>query len=86
VVLTVAHLTHEPEDREHVKAMCQGCHLHYDKEHHAETAYRTRKERANTEDMFGVPPNAKVQADGAGIIATVAPGTVGYATHPAGEP
>ena len=60
VVLTVAHLTHEPEDREHVKAMCQGCHLHYDKAHHAETAYRTRKERANTEDMFGVPPNAKV--------------------------
>lgn len=58
MVLTVAHLTHEPEDREHVKAMCQGCHLHYDKAHHAETAYRTRKERANTEDMFGMPSNA----------------------------
>ena len=54
----MAHLTHEPEDREHVKAMCQGCHLHYDKAHHAQTAYRTRKERAMTEDMFDEPPNA----------------------------
>ena len=52
VVLTVAHLNHMPEDRKHVKAMCQGCHLHYDKKHHAETAYRTRKARANTQDMF----------------------------------
>ena len=52
VVLTVAHLTHELEDRKHVKAMCQGCHLHYDKTHHAQTAYRTRKAKANTGDMF----------------------------------
>jgi hypothetical protein len=22
--------------------MCQGCHLHYDREHHAETRARTR--------------------------------------------
>lgn len=60
VILTVAHLTHEPECREpdKVKAMCQGCHLHYDKHHHAQTAYRTRKERANTEDMFDVASNA----------------------------
>ena len=42
VVLTVAHLCHTPECREHVKAMCQGCHLHYDREHHAETARATR--------------------------------------------
>lgn len=44
VVLTVAHLNHTPEDcrDENLKAMCQGCHLHYDREHHAQTARRTR--------------------------------------------
>lgn len=54
VVLTTAHLDHTPENcgPENLKAMCQGCHLHYDKEHHAETAYRTRMEKANTKDMF----------------------------------
>lgn len=46
VVLTVAHLCHTPECRAHVKAMCQGCHLHYDKGHHAETAARTREQQA----------------------------------------
>lgn len=46
VVLTVAHLDHNPEsrDRARVRAMCQGCHLHYDKDHHAETRYATRRE------------------------------------------
>jgi hypothetical protein len=54
VVLTTAHLTHEPEcrDDDKVKAMCQACHLHYDRDHHAETAYLTRKENAMTKDMF----------------------------------
>ena len=42
VVLTVAHLCHTPECREHVKAMCQGCHLHYDRDHHAQTRAATR--------------------------------------------
>lgn len=41
VILTVAHLCHTPECREHVKAMCQGCHLHYDRDHHARTRRRT---------------------------------------------
>ncbi len=43
VVLTVAHLCHTPECRVHVKAMCQGCHLHYDRDHHAETAAATKR-------------------------------------------
>lgn len=53
VVLTVAHLNHVPEECDDVnlKAMCQGCHLHYDREHHAETAYRTRRE-GKAVDMF----------------------------------
>ena len=45
VVLTTAHLNHTPEDcrPENLRAMCQGCHLHYDREHHAETrAGRTK--------------------------------------------
>ena len=44
VVLTVAHLDHTPEncDPENLRAMCQGCHLHYDREHHAETRAATK--------------------------------------------
>lgn len=39
VILTVAHLNHVPEERgeDQVKAMCQGCHLWYDRDHHAAT-------------------------------------------------
>lgn len=52
VVLTVAHLDHTPEncgepgDRPNLRAMCQRCHLTYDARHHAQTAARTRLERA----------------------------------------
>lgn len=43
VVLTTAHLDHQPEncDPANLRAMCQACHLNYDREHHAETR-RTR--------------------------------------------
>lgn len=45
VVLTTAHLNHTPEDcrDENLRAMCQGCHLHYDREHHAQTRAETRR-------------------------------------------
>ena len=44
VVLTVAHLDHTPENcnPDNLMAMCQGCHLAYDRDHHAETARATR--------------------------------------------
>lgn len=44
VVLTTAHLNHTPEDCDdsNLKAMCQGCHLHYDKDHHAATRAANR--------------------------------------------
>lgn len=44
VVLTVAHLDHQPEhsDDDNLRAMCQGCHLHYDRDHHAQTRAATR--------------------------------------------
>jgi hypothetical protein len=45
VVLTVAHLDHTPEhsDDANLRAMCQGCHLHYDRDHHRQTAAATRQ-------------------------------------------
>jgi hypothetical protein len=54
VVLTTAHLNHDPSqcDDANLKAMCQGCHLHYDRDHHAETAYRTRREGKAMKDLF----------------------------------
>jgi hypothetical protein len=43
-VLTVAHLDHTPENVHpaNLRAMCQGCHLRYDRDHHAETRSATR--------------------------------------------
>lgn len=39
IVLTIAHLDHTPEncDESNLKALCQRCHLRYDRRHHAET-------------------------------------------------
>jgi hypothetical protein len=50
VVLTTGHLNHQPEDcrLQNLRHWCQRCHLVYDQKHHAETAYATRKARANT--------------------------------------
>ncbi len=47
VVLTIAHLNHTPgDDRdENLKALCQWCHLNWDKIHHAETR-KIRKDLA----------------------------------------
>ena len=54
VILTTAHLDHTPENcgDDNLKAMCQGCHLHYDREHHAQTAYRTRREGKAIAELF----------------------------------
>jgi hypothetical protein len=45
VVLTVAHLDHTPEncDPANLRAMCQACHLAYDRDHHRQTAAATRR-------------------------------------------
>jgi hypothetical protein len=57
VVLTVAHLDHTPEhcEDDNLLALCQGCHLAYDREHHAQTAYRTRREGLAASDLFSGP-------------------------------
>jgi glutathione S-transferase len=54
VVLTVAHLDHQPEnvDRANLKAWCQRCHLTYDAAHHAATAAATRAAKRATGDLF----------------------------------
>lgn len=54
IVLTVAHLNHQPEDcrPENLKAMCQRCHLRYDHQHHMRNAAETRRKKMNTQDMF----------------------------------
>ena len=50
VVLTVAHLDHQPENCEadNLMAMCQRCHLAYDAAHHAST----RRSRRAIRDFF----------------------------------
>lgn len=44
VVLTTAHLEHDPAKcaDQDLMAMCNGCHLNYDREHHAQTRAKTR--------------------------------------------
>lgn len=47
VVLTVAHLDHDPENPHpmNLKAMCQRCHLALDKEQHQKNAAETRRKK-----------------------------------------
>jgi 5-methylcytosine-specific restriction endonuclease McrA len=45
IVLTIAHLDHTPENcaPENLRALCQRCHLDYDRAHHLENARLTRQ-------------------------------------------
>ena len=54
IVLTVAHLNHQPEDcrPENLAAMCQRHHLAYDHDHHRANAQATRRAKAGTMEMF----------------------------------
>ena len=54
VVLTTAHLDHVPENcaPKNLRHWCQRCHLVYDAKHHAQTSAATRRERANTLELF----------------------------------
>ncbi len=54
VVLTVAHLNHQPEDcrDENLKAMCQRCHLRYDVPHHQRNAAATRRAAKKNHELF----------------------------------
>jgi hypothetical protein len=54
IVLTIAHLDHQPENcaDDNLRAWCQRHHLAYDAEQHKASAYRTRKDKAQTMEMF----------------------------------
>lgn len=54
VVLTVAHLDHQPENcgDDNLRAMCQRCHLTYDAAHHAKNAAEGRRARKAMGDLF----------------------------------
>lgn len=60
VVLTSAHLDHTPENMHpaNLRAMCQGCHLRYDRNHHAETARATRAARLIAAGIVPLPIGA----------------------------
>ena len=74
VVLTVAHLNHQPQDcrPENLRAFCQACHLSYDADHHAATRARTRQAAATAgmDALFDL-------ADGAATNDLGAPGMPG---------
>lgn len=55
VVLTVAHLDHTPENcaqRSNLAALCQRCHLNYDRFIHVQHAAQTRRAQMRTPDLF----------------------------------
>lgn len=53
IVLTVAHLNHDPANCElsNLKAWCQKCHLSYDAKRHASNAAATRRARMLTIEL-----------------------------------
>ncbi len=54
VVLTVAHVDHDPRnsERTNLRAWCQRCHLTHDAELHARNAARTRDRRSGQGRLF----------------------------------
>lgn len=54
IVLTVAHLDHQPEncDPANLRALCQRCHLFHDRHQHAATRSATRREGRALGDLL----------------------------------
>lgn len=55
VVLTVAHLDHQPENcaDENLRALCQRCHNRYDQKHRQRNAAGTRRAKKHNGELFG---------------------------------
>lgn len=53
VVLTVAHLDHDTQNNAdaNLVALCQKCHLTYDRKHHQENAAKTRRRKALVREL-----------------------------------
>lgn len=56
IVLTIAHLDHDPRncDPANLRAWCQRCHLSNDKQHHLESARKTRLARKAVGNLPGI--------------------------------
>jgi hypothetical protein len=54
IVLTIAHLDHTPEncDPDNLRALCQACHLEYDREHHEQTKWQIIERERDKNQMF----------------------------------
>lgn len=54
IVLTIAHLDHNPENcaDENLRALCQRHHLAHDHQHHLANAQATRRAKAGTLELF----------------------------------
>lgn len=54
VILTTAHRDHTPEncDPGNLLALCEGCHLHHDREHHARTRRESRIALLGMDPLF----------------------------------
>lgn len=54
VVLTVAHLDHQPENcaDENLRALCQRCHNRYDQKHRQTNAAGTRRAKKSNGELF----------------------------------
>lgn len=53
IILTIAHLDHDTTNNEmsNLKAMCQRCHLHYDKDHHSKNSRETRNKKKGLTEL-----------------------------------
>lgn len=54
IVLTIAHLDHQPENcaPSNLRALCQRHHLAYDRDHHCANAQATRRAKSGTLELF----------------------------------
>ena len=54
VVLTVAHLDHQPENcaADNLRALCQRCHNRYDSKHRQKNAAKTRRSKKQNGELF----------------------------------
>lgn len=53
IVLTLAHLDHQPEhcEPENLQLLCQKCHLDHDRAHHAQSRHDTRRAQRRTMEL-----------------------------------
>jgi len=54
IVLTIAHLDHDPtnNNQDNLRALCQRCHNRYDSERRKANARRTRRSRKAIKELF----------------------------------